>query len=179
MDGCREWSVKAAFQFLERVTRFLMFVGALAGILLTCFVVLSSVMRYLVEAPFPFTEELVGLLFSAMIFLTLPYCTVKKSHVCVTLVRDMLGGTLRRISDWAAAFFMVAFAVIFGTLSYDFAAFSYQLGSVTEMGGIILFPWMGLMPLASALMAVIAVVLIVRQQFGGSASPEHQQESDS
>ena len=170
--------MKAAFQFLERVTRLLMFVGALAGILLTCFVVLSSVMRYLVKAPFPFTEELVGLLFSAMIFLTLPYCTVKESHVCVTLVRDMLGGTLRRMADLAAAFFMVAFAAIFGILSYDFAAFSYELNSATEMGGIILFPWMGLMPLASVLMAVVAVFLIVRRQFGGFPGREQQQESD-
>jgi TRAP-type C4-dicarboxylate transport system permease small subunit len=170
--------MKAVFQLLEGITRLLMYTGALAGILLTCFVVLSSVMRYLVRAPFPFTEELVGLLFSAMIFLTLPYCTIKKSHVCVTLVRDMLGGTLRRIADLAAALFMIAFAVIFGILSYDFAAFSYDLGSVTEMGEIILFPWMGLMPLACVLMAVVAVVLMVRQQFGGSASREHQQESD-
>ena len=58
---------------LYALTRIIVHIGTVAALLLTGLVVLSSIMRYLLGSPFHFTEELVGLLFMAMVFLTVPF----------------------------------------------------------------------------------------------------------
>ncbi len=94
--------------------------AALLAVIMSVFVVLSSVMRYLVGAPFAFTEELVGLLFTAMIFAGLPVCTLRRSHICVTIVPDLLGGASRRFVDRVAYALLFGFCVWFGVLTLEY-----------------------------------------------------------
>jgi TRAP-type C4-dicarboxylate transport system permease small subunit len=162
---------------VANIARVLMYVAAVAGASMAVFVALSSIMRYLLGAPFRFTEELVGLLFAAMVFLTLPMCTVRRRHIRVTLIRDLLPHPLARISDLAAAAFTIAFAIIFCLLSFEFAAFSYRLKSMTDMSGLILYPWMGLMPVGVGLMG-LAVLLHAIQDWLGKAGSRSESDSE-
>ena len=77
---------------------------------MSLFVVLSSVMRYVVGAPFAFTEELVGLLFTAMIFAGMPVCTLRRTHISVTIIPDLLSDGSRRIVDRVAYAILAASA---------------------------------------------------------------------
>jgi len=57
---------------------------------MTIFVSLSAIMRYVIGKPFGFTEELVGLLFAALVCLALPYVTARRNHIEITLIFDLL-----------------------------------------------------------------------------------------
>jgi len=147
---------------IDLVARAMVYAATGAGILLASFVALSSFMRYLVGAPFAFTEEFVGLLFSAMVFLALPYCTHTGSHIRVTLLTDNLPPSWRRVSTLASTIFTVVFCIVFGWFAFDFAWTSYALNARSDIGRIPLWPWMAAMPLTCAVMAVAAVLRYLR-----------------
>ena len=130
-------------------------VSAIAGVVLTVFVVLSAFMRYAVGAPFYFSDELVGLLTAAMFLLALPYGLVDNSHLRITLVVNRLPPLGQAIAEAAASLILVAFAAVFMVQSYDFTIVSYNFGSRSEMAEFLLFPWMALMPVVFALMILI------------------------
>ena len=120
---------------VEVVCDALLYVATAAGILVTVFVALSSMMRYAIGKPFAYTEELVGLLFATMVFLSLPYCTLRRRHIEVTLLTDRL----------------LLFCIWYGTFAWEFVAVSWQLHSKSDMGGILLWPWMASMFVACVL----------------------------
>ena len=130
-------------------------VSAIAGMVLTVFVVLSAFMRYAVGAPFYFSDELVGLLTAAVFLLALPYGLVDKSHLRITLVVNRLPPLGQAIAEAAAKLILVAFAAVFMVQSYDFTIVSYNFGSRSEMAEFLLYPWMALMPVVFALMILI------------------------
>ncbi len=129
-----------------------------AGVSLSAFVALSAFMRYLVGAPFAFTEEVVGLLFSAMVFLALPYCTYGDRHIRVTLVRDSLPSSWRRWTALASTLFTVAFCLIYGCFAFEFAWTSLELNARSDIGRIPLWPWMAAMPFACLVMGIAALL---------------------
>lgn len=150
------------FQVLARLCRLLVVLATISGIALTIFVALSAIMRYVVGEPFAFTEELVGLLFSALVFLALPYVTVYRRHICITLVTGLFPSAVRRIADMAGDLFVLLFGLWFGYYAYDFASFSRYLGSRSDLANITLWPWMSLMVAASVLMAIASAMLAYR-----------------
>lgn len=147
---------------LTRLSHFLLILATLSGGVLTIFVALSAIMRYAIGEPFGFTEELVGLLFSALVFLALPYVTLYRRHICITLITDLFPRKVRRVADALGDLLVVLFAAWFGYYAYDFAAFSYSLGSRTDLADILLWPWMSLMVVAMVLMIIVSLVLAVR-----------------
>lgn len=136
---------------VEVVCDALLYVATAAGILVTVFVALSSMMRYAIGKPFAYTEELVGLLFATMVFLSLPYCTLRRRHIEVTLLTDRFPPALRRVSALASALLVLLFCIWYGTFAWEFVAVSWQLHSKSDMGGILLWPWMASMFVACVL----------------------------
>lgn len=147
-------------QALARLSRAMLILSAVCGVILTVFVALSAVMRYALGQPFNFTEELVGLLFSALVFLALPYVTVHRRHICINLLTSQFPPALRRVTDLAADLLVVLFCIWFGYYAFDFTAFSRELGSRSDLAGLTLWPWMSLMVLASLLMGLGSLLLI-------------------
>jgi TRAP-type C4-dicarboxylate transport system permease small subunit len=145
------------------IVRVMVYAATAAGILLSAFVALSAFMRYLVGAPFAFTEEFVGLLFSAMVFLALPYCSHAGQHIRVTLLTDHLPPSWRAYSSVASTLFTLLFCILFAWISFDFAWTSYELGARSDIGRLLLWPWMATMPLACLFMAVAALLHALRR----------------
>ncbi len=86
-------------RYSERGANLLAQVTACLAVVMSGFVALSAIMRYLAGSPFSFTEELVGLLFTAMIFAGIPVCTLRHSHISVTIVPDLMPEWGRRLVD--------------------------------------------------------------------------------
>lgn len=149
----------------------LLHLATLCGIALTSFVALSAVMRYVAGKPFAFTEELVGLLFCALVFLALPAVTLRRQHIEVTLLRDCFGPRARQLCDIAARLLTVLFALWFGWYALDFALISYQLTSRSDMAGMLLWPWMSLIVLACALMAWFVLIGPARNAADDAETP--------
>ncbi len=128
--------------------------AACAGIL--GLVVTAVVMRYAIAAPFRFTEELSGLLLSAMAFLALPFAMIGNANIRVTLVTERLPRPARRLAWVIGQAIMVAFCAIFAWEGWNIAEFTLRLNLLSEQARLPLAPWVLLMPACLALTALLA-----------------------
>lgn len=144
---------------IEAVCDALLYVATAAGMLVAVFVALSSTMRYAIGKPFAYTEELVGLLFAAMVYLSLPYCTMHRRHIEVTLLTDRFPPALRHAAELASALLVLVFCVWYGTFAWEFVSVSWRLHSRSDMGGFPLWPWMASMLVACVLIAAATLAL--------------------
>jgi TRAP-type C4-dicarboxylate transport system permease small subunit len=134
--------------------------AACAGIL--GLVLAAVVMRYAVASPFRFTEELSGLLLSAMAFLALPFAMAGNANIRVTLLTERLPPVARRVSWVVGQAIMVAFCAIFAWEAWNIADFTMRLNLMSEQARLPLGPWVGLMPAAFAATGCIAAWIALR-----------------
>ncbi len=134
--------------------------AACAGIL--GLVVAAVVMRYAVAAPFRFTEELAGLLLSAVAFLALPFAMASHANIRVTLVTERLPPRARRAAWVLGQLVTVAFCAIFAWEAWNIADFTARLGLMSEQARLPLGPWVMLMPASLALTGLAAAWLALR-----------------
>ena len=170
--------IRRWLELLARILHILVQGAALAGIVMTGLLVLSAFMRYVLGSPYRATEELVGLFFILMAFLTLPYCTVAGRQICINILSDRLRGKMRTASRIGHVLMTLTFAIVFGYLSFDYAAFSYVLGSTASMSGLLLWPWMAVMPLAAALLALTSLSQLVALLLGENTEVKDELPSD-
>lgn len=136
-------------------------VGAILAMLMAAFVALSSIMRYVIGAPFGFTEELVGLLFTAIVFTGLPVCTLRKSHLSVTILPDLLPPAGKRIMDGVAHAIVFGFCVWFGLLTFEYLQTTLALNARSSGSRLLLWPWVAVLPTACFLSGLAALIRIV------------------
>jgi len=139
--------------------------AACAGIL--GLVLAAVVMRYAVAAPFRFTEELAGLLLSAMAFLALPFAMAGNANIRVTLVTERLGRVGRRVAWVLGQAIMVAFCGIFAWEAWGIADFTLRLNLMSEQARLPLGPWVALMPAGLAFTGLIAAWAALRPPLEG------------
>ena len=154
---------------LHRLVSAMNVLGAIAAILMTTMVFSGAVMRYLFGAPLRFSDELVGLLFVAMAFLALPLGLLQRQHITVDIVTRKLRGGWRRLADLIAVLVLIAFAAAFILVSYRFASFSHLIDARSEIGALVLWPWMAVMPACTTIALLVALVQlydILRQLLG-------------
>jgi TRAP-type C4-dicarboxylate transport system permease small subunit len=134
--------------------------AACAGIL--GLVVLAVVLRYAVGAPLRETEELSGLLLSALAFLALPAVMASHDNIRVTLVTERLSRLPRRIAWLVAQAVTVAFCTIFAIEAWNIAEFTLRLGLRSEQARLPLGPFVLLLPASMALVGAIAAWQAIR-----------------
>lgn len=121
----------------------------------------SVVMRRAVGSPLYYTEELVGLLLTASLFLALPMVTRESSHVRVTLVATYLSDRGRVVLAALAGMVSVAFCVWFLVEAYPWLQFALRRNIKTEASGLLLAPWMALLPISIALSGLMVAVRVL------------------
>jgi len=136
--------------------------AAACAFAMVALVVLSVAMRHLAGAPFRFTEELVGLLLCATLFLALPQVTLSGSHVRVGLLERYLGARGRRVLGVLAAGVMVAFCLWFTIEALPWLDFAFRRTLKSEASRLLLYPWMATAPLSLALSGLIAITRLAR-----------------
>ncbi|MFZ9449221.1 MAG: TRAP transporter small permease [Alphaproteobacteria bacterium] len=142
-------------------------IAAAAGAAIFAFILAAVVMRYLVAAPFRFTEELSGLLLAMMVFLAMPMALVRDLNIRVTLVTDSLPALARRVAWIASELILVAFATIFAWQSWNLVAFHARLGLKSEQARLELWPWLAVMTACVALCALVGAWKATRQPPSG------------
>jgi len=125
--------------------------ATISGSLIIVLVAASVTMRHVALAPFRFTEELVGLLMTAAFFLALPLVTLRAEHVRVQIVVNSLPRRLSRALCVAAALFGMVFTAWFFWLCLPWFEFAWQRNIKTEVGRLLMYPWMALLPLSMLL----------------------------
>lgn len=141
------------------LSRVLLVVSGVLVLAMTALVSLAAFMRYFVGSPFSFTEEIVALMFLAMVFCTLPISTVRREHIVVTLGVERASRPVQRILALLSTLIMLVFCTWFVVEAAASAAFSHRLGARSEQFDLLLWPWMAIMP---AVMAFVAAIVILQ-----------------
>ena len=118
-------------------------------------ITLGVVMRRVVGAPLHFTEDVVGLMLSAVLFLGLPLVTLRSQHVRVSIVAN----ALERRLPWAVHIAaMLVGVVFFGwifVVALPWLEFAWARNLKSETARLLLYPWMASLPLSIGLTWVI------------------------
>ena len=142
---------------LTWLVRIALFVSAMLGLVMSLLVFSAVFMRYILSSPLHFSDELVALLFSACVFLTIPYTFAMNFSIRVTLIADHLSERARRITDGLANLGCIGFFLIFGYLSYEVHELFPADRRALRCRPPALRRGMALMPISSFLTALIIV----------------------
>ena len=138
----------------------MLFLATICLLTMVVLLIIASAMRYLAHAPFASTEELVSLLYMGMVFLALPAATVHKIHVSISVLPARVNAFLRRPFTALAALIMIIFCLWFTVTASTFVSQSYQFQSRSDVG-ILLWPWMVVIPVSIALSAIVTFMDLV------------------
>ncbi|WP_421858532.1 TRAP transporter small permease [Oricola sp.] len=152
---------RAADRWLTPVFTGLAVLAALAGGAIVVLIGASVAMRHAVNAPFRFTEELVGLLMTAAFFLALPLVTLRAEHVRVHLIVGQLPPAAARVVAFAAGAFGIVFCLWYFYLCLPWFEFAFQRNIKTEVARLLMYPWMAVIPVSLLLTSLAFAVRAV------------------
>ncbi|WP_269078966.1 TRAP transporter small permease [Litchfieldella anticariensis] len=124
---------------------------------MTALVFVSTLMRYLFNSPVHFSNELAGLLFLSITFLTIPHVLNIDRHIKIDLVVKKLPSRIKNPVGVFASMVMIIFSLVFIYESWGFMNFSRLISSRSDISGILLWPWMILMPLSFVMCVVVKI----------------------
>jgi TRAP-type C4-dicarboxylate transport system permease small subunit len=152
-----EMAMTIIFRLIDRLAHAMFLIGVLSGVIMTFVVFTSTLMRYLLNSPIHFSNELAGLLFFSITFLTIPHVLNINRHINI----DMLVRKLPiRVNGYVAFFsglVMVLFSLVFIYESWSFVNFSRTINARSDISGILLWPWMMLMPLCFVMCILVKI----------------------
>lgn len=142
-------------KLIDKLTYLLFLLGVAGGIAMTFLVFGSTLLRYLFNSPLHFSNELAGLLFFSLTFLTIPHVLNSGRHIRIDMVVRYLPPALARLVEAFASLVLIVFSLIVIYESLDFLSFSHAIESRSDISGILLWPWMVLMPLSFGLCVLV------------------------
>jgi TRAP-type C4-dicarboxylate transport system permease small subunit len=144
--------------------------AALAGLGMVVMVSVGVVMRYFLNSPLNFTEEVVGLLLSASLFLMLPYLTLQDKHVQITLLTQHPSEKVRWSLRILKQLVTLAF---FAWMLYEtipWLKFAMKLSLKTEISRLPLLPWMAILPISFFLTGIASLLCLWKIRFSSHDS---------
>ena len=144
--------------FVTPMFYFMAVLATIASVMIIILLVGSVTMRYLTYTPFRFTEELVGLLMTSAFFLALPLVTLHSKHARVLILISSLPDKIKPWVAGLASLFGVVFCAWFTLLCIPWLEFAYDRQIKTEVGRLIMYPWVSILPL-SMLLTIIAFII--------------------
>lgn len=129
--------------------------AALCMVGIVAIIVTGVVMRRFLGAPLHVTEDAVGLMLSAILFLALPLVTLRAQHVRVAIVANALQPRFGLAIHLAA---MLVGVVFFGWIfvkALPWLEFAFARNLKTETARLLLYPWMAVLPLSVGLTGLI------------------------
>ena len=152
-----EMTMDTLERLLLRISRGLTYLATISLLLMAVLVITSAIMRYFVGRPFRFTEELVALLYMAMVYLAIPLVTARRAQITVSVLPERLAQMLAGLLRVGSALVMVGFCTWFMIEAWDFSEYSRRLSSRTEQFDILLWPWMVLIPITLGFTTIIEI----------------------
>ncbi|MFK7862191.1 MAG: TRAP transporter small permease [Granulosicoccus sp.] len=142
-------------QGLELFSYAMAALAALCMVGIVMIITAAVVMRRLVGAPLHITEDIVGLMLSAVLFLGLPLVTLRSRHVRVSIVVNVLPARFAVLADLAA---MLVGILFFGWIfikALPWIEFAFVRNLKSETARLLLYPWMVILPVSVGLTWVI------------------------
>ncbi|MGM0743227.1 MAG: TRAP transporter small permease [Pseudomonadota bacterium] len=121
-------------------------------------VAISSIMHFAVDAPYSFTEEVVGLLFIGLIFASLPIVKLRQTNISVMIIPDLWSLSARMALFRVSWLLIFVFCLWFGKLALDYLQITLALNAGSAGSQLILWPWTAVMPLSCLLSSSAALL---------------------
>lgn len=147
--------------------------GAAIAVVMAVAITYSVVMRYVLNTPQVWTDELMGYLMVALVMFGLGETVRRGDHINVDLITARFGPSGQRLARAWGLVAMIAVAVVLLERSWDMVAFSRMVDLLSE--GYLAMPvWI---PQSSLLVGFSLMILasanqLVRLAFGLDAPPE-------
>lgn len=146
--------------------------GALSALLILVvfgLISYSVFMRYMMDAPLVWSDELIGYLLVAMAFLGLAAAFLDDRHIVIDLITHKLTGSKKQFSEFFGYFTVLVVAIIFTYSNYESMMFnrSFGLYSVGDLEAPIWVTQIA-MVIGSGLLAFAACLKIIDRFVGSS-----------
>lgn len=105
-------------RILGKIVNVLTLFTCLLMILLTVVVIFEIMSRYLFNLPITFTDELTGIFFPWIVFLTAIDVTNRDEHIAITVFSDKLTGGARKVNQLMIKAIMLMFSLFMVKSSY-------------------------------------------------------------
>lgn len=146
---------------MDRLTIALAFCACLCMAVIITLVTTSVILRRLVGSPLHITEDVVGLMLTAMLFLALPLVTLRSQHVRVSIAANALQRRFGTAVHLAAMFVGIVFFGWIFIKALPWLEFAWKRNLKSETARLLLYPWMVALPLSVGLSWVIFVARLV------------------
>ena len=147
---------------LDDLLKGLLFLSSFAGLGIVVVVLLSVFQRYVLKSPLSFSEELVGLLLSSMLFMSLPYILNTEKHVKITLISNLLQIKYKIWLTIIAYLINLIFSAWMLIETIEWMEFAIKLNLKTENSRLLLSPWMAVVPLSFSVNIIISIKKIYK-----------------
>ena len=147
---------------LDGLLKGLLFLSSFAGFGIVAVVLLSVFQRYVLKSPLSFSEELVGLLLSSMLFMSLPYISNTEKYVKITLISNLLQIKYKIWLTIIAYLINLIFSVWMLIETIEWMEFAIKLNLKTENSRLLLSPWMAVVPLSFSVNIIISIKKIFK-----------------
>lgn len=116
----------------RKLARFFVSLGALLVLVTVALVSYSVVMRYLLNTPQTWTDELVGYFLVAIVMLGVAESLRRGDHIGVDLLTERLPAGGRKAADLWGMITVIAVSLAMVYSSYTMVAFSYDVGLYSD-----------------------------------------------
>ena len=147
---------------LDGLLKGLLFLSSFAGFGIVAVVLLSVFQRYVLKSPLSFSEELVGLLLTSMLFMSLPYISNMEKHVKITLISNLLQIKYKIWLTIIAYLINLIFSAWMLIETIEWMEFAIKLNLKTENSRLLLSPWMAVVPLSFSVNIIISIKKIFK-----------------
>ena len=147
---------------LDGLLKGLLFLSSFAGFGIVAVVLLSVFQRYVLKSPLSFSEELVGLLLSSMLFMSLRYISNMEKHVKITLISNLLQIKYKIWLTIIAYLINLIFSSWMLIETIELMEFAIKLNLKTENSRLLLSPWMAVVPLSFSVNIIISIKKIFK-----------------
>ena len=147
---------------LDGLLKGLLFLSSFAGFGIVAVVLLSVFQRYVLKSPLSFSEELVGLLLSSMLFMSLPYISNTEKNVKITLISNLLQIKYKIWLTIIAYLINLIFSAWMLIETIEWMDFAIKLNLKTENSRLLLSPWMAVVPLSFSVNIIISIKKIFK-----------------
>ena len=147
---------------LDGLLKGLLFLSSFAGFGIVAVVLLSVFQRYVLKSPLSFSEELVGLLLSSMLFMSLPFISSREKHVKITLISNLLQIKYKIWLTIIAYLINLIFSAWMLIETIEWMDFAIKLNLKTENSRLLLSPWMAVVPLSFSVNIIISIKKIFK-----------------
>ncbi|SDG94312.1 TRAP transporter small permease [Alloyangia pacifica] len=148
--------------FTDRATALLAVVGGVALLALVVLIFAGVVLRYAFGQPILGSNEIIQLAAVALVMSALPYCTHLNGHVSVDVFDRVLGRFGRRAGDVIARLLSGYALGVLCHRAYYKALDAAEFGDTTNMLGLPLWPFYGILALGCGFCVLVFALQILK-----------------